>query len=249
MLIKHGDFCSVYFPADANGMLVTLEDCLSDRNRINIIVAGKNFLPQWRTLDQAKKQQKTGLDIWEFASHENPDIVISSAGDYPTQEALAAVNILRFLLPKVPVRYVNVSELTSMGLGDEKHQMGSQDFVHYFTKDKPIIFNFHGYPDTIKRMFFARSSAKRFFINGYIEEGSTTTAFDLQVRNGTSRFQLVMQACEKLTEWNTITQGEAQSIIKMLQKKLKEHRAYVCEKGVDPDTFTNWKWGEYPAEI
>ncbi len=249
MLIKHGSFVSVYFPVDANMMLVTLEDCLKDRNGINVIVAGKNFLPQWRTLEQAKKQQKMGLDIWEFASHDNPDLVISSAGDYPTQEALAAVNILRFILPKVKVRYVNVSELTAIGLGDEKYKMTSAEFVHFFTKDKPIVFNFHGYPDTIKRMFFARSSAKRILINGYIEQGSTTTPFDLEVRNGTSRFQLVIQACHLLKAWKTISRQEADTIIKMLEKKLREHRRYVCTNGVDPDFLGNWKWGEYPVEI
>jgi len=249
MLMKHGDFISVYFPADANSMLVTLEDCLNDKDRINIIVAGKNYLPQWRTLAQARKQQKKGIATWEFASHPKPDIVLASAGDYPTQEALSAVNILRFVLPKVKIRYVNISELTALGLGDETHPMTKNDFVSHFTKDKPIIFNFHAYPTVVKRMFFGHSSAKRVIINGYTEEGSTTTPFDLQVRNNTSRYQLVMQACNFLREQKTISESQSSKIKKMVNTKLQEHHDYVVEHGVDPEELTNWKWGEYPAEF
>lgn len=249
MLTKHGNFISVYFPADANSMLVTLEDCFNDRNRINIIVAGKNYLPQWRTLDDARKQQKKGLDIWEFASHEDPDLVIASTGDYPTQEALAAVNTMRFLLPKVNVRYVNVSELTALGLGDEKRQLSSKDFVHYFTKDKPIIFNFHGYPEAIKKMFFGRSSGKRVLINGYTEEGSTTTPFDLQIRNNTSRYHLILQACDFLRQSGVISLRQMVSVKGLIQKKLKQHREFICTHGIDPEELTNWKWEEYPPDL
>ncbi|MDP2691254.1 MAG: phosphoketolase family protein [bacterium] len=249
MLMKHGKFVSVYFPADVNSMLVTMEDCFNDLNRINIIVAGKNFLPQWRTLKEARQQQKKGFGIWEFASHKNPDIVFASAGDYPTQEALAAINMIRFLLPKVKVRYVNVSELTALGLGDENYRMTTKDFVDHFTKDKPIIFNFHGYPSVITRMFFGRSSAKRVTINGYTEEGSTTTPFDLQVRNGTSRYQLVLQACEKLHKRKVIPAKECHELKKKIETKLKEHHDYVIERGIDPPELANWKWGEYPAEL
>jgi len=249
MLMKHGDFVSVYFPADANSMLTTLEDCFDDTNRINIIVAGKNYLPQWRTLTQARKQQKKGLGIWEFASHKKPDLVIASAGDYPTQEALAAINILRFVLPKVRVRYVNVSELTALGLGDEVNSMTRRDFIKYFTKDKPIIFNFHGYPTVIKRMFFGHSSAKRVIVNGYTEEGSTTTPFDLQVRNNTSRYQLVLQAVEFLRGNKVITSAQSRKMKHMVKLKLHEHHEYVCSHGVDPEELANWKWGQYPAEF
>ncbi len=249
MLVKHGNFISVYFPADANGMLVTLEDCLTDTNRINVIVAGKNYLPQWRTLAQARDQQKKGLATWDFASHQNPDIVFASSGDYPTQEALAAVNMMRFILPSVKVRYVNVSELTALGLGDEKKPMSDKDFVAHFTKDKPIIFNFHGYPDTIKRMFFARSSGKRIVINGYTEEGSTTTPFDLQIRNHTSRYQLVSQACASLEQGKVISKSQAAPIKKLIVRKLDEHRKYIIQYGIDPDELANWKWGQYPAEL
>jgi xylulose-5-phosphate/fructose-6-phosphate phosphoketolase len=249
MLMKHGSFVSVYFPADVNGMLVTLEDCLNDTNRINIIVAGKNYLPQWRTLQEARKQQKKGFAIWDFASHKNPDLVIASAGDYPTQEALAAVNIIRHVMPDVKVRYVNVSELTALGLGDESKPMNAKDFVAHFTKDKPIIFNFHGYPSVIKRMFFGRSSAKRVRINGYTEEGSTTTPFDLQVRNNTSRYQIVMQSCELLQDLKLLSEKQVAPIKKMIKKKLKEHREHVLQTGVDPEELSNWKWGEYPAEF
>lgn len=249
MLMKHGNFVSVYFPADANAMLVTLEDCFNDKDRINIIVAGKNYLPQWRTLAEAKKQQKKGFAIWDFASHKKPDLVIASTGDYPTQEALAAINIIRFLIPKVKVRYVNISELTALGLGDENRPMKADDFNNTFTRDKPIIFNFHGYPSIIKRMFFGHSSGKRAIINGYTEEGSTTTAFDLQIRNNTSRYQLVRQACGLLKKSKGISPKEANRMEKIIDIKLSDHYKYVNTYGVDPEEIANWKWGEYPAEF
>lgn len=249
MLLKHGDFCSVYFPADANMMLVTLEDIFNDTDRINIVVAGKNYLPQWRTLEQAKSQQKKGLAIWDFASDKNPDLVVASAGDYPTQEALSAVNILKHLLPDVRFRYVNVSELTALGLGDEDSQMTDKDFIQYFTKDKPIIFNFHAYPTVIKKMFFGRSSASRVQINGYTEEGSTTTPFDLQMRNNTSRYQLVLQAVSFLVSNKKITRSRANHVKKLVNSRIDYHYKYVHRKGVDPDYLTNWRWGEYPVEF
>lgn len=127
--------------------------------------------------------------------------------------------------------------------------MTRKEFIDHFTKDKPIIFNFHGYPDTVKRMFFGHSSGKRVLINGYTEEGSTTTPFDLQVRNNTSRYQLIIQACDFLRASKVISVREATNIKKMIQKKISDHQQYVKLHGVDPDELTNWKWGEYPAEL
>ncbi|MDP3976331.1 MAG: phosphoketolase family protein [bacterium] len=249
VLMKHGGFTSVYFPVDVNTMLVTLEDCLNDTDRINIIVSGKNFLPQWLTLDEARTQAKKGIMTWKFASHPNPDIILTSAGDYPTQETLAAVNIIRFILPRVRVRYVNVSELTALGIGDENDSMTKDDFVNFFSKDKPIIFNFHGYPATIKEMFFGHGSGKRVQINGYTEEGSTTTPFDLQVRNNTSRYQLVKQAVGFLMETKKITSKDGKKILGFINKQLMEHIVYVVKHGVDPSSITDWKWGECPQEF
>lgn len=249
MLMKHGHLVSTYFPADANSMLATLEDCSNDTDRINIIVAGKNYLPQWRTLTEARQQQKKGLSIWDFASHKNPDVVIASAGDYPTQEALAAVNIIRHMVPKAKIRYVNVSELTALGIGDESKEMSKKDFIHYFTKDKFIIFNFHSYPTIIKTMFFGHSSAKRVQINGYCEEGSTTTPFDLQVRNGTSRYQIVLQACENLKNEKKISASEYKKIESLIRKKIRDHGQFIRKYGVDPEELSNWRWGEFPAEF
>jgi xylulose-5-phosphate/fructose-6-phosphate phosphoketolase len=249
MLMKHGDLVSAYFPADANSMLVTLEDCMQSTNRMNIIVAGKNYLPQWRTLTEAREQQKRGVATWDFASHKNPHIVLTSAGDYPTQESLAAVNILRHVLPKVRVRYVNISELTSLGIGDEKQKLSTREFVKFFTKDKPIIFNFHGYPSVIQRMFFGRSSAKRVQINGYTEEGSTTTPFDLQIRNKTSRYHLVLQSVEFLKKEKVIPLKQYKSVKAIVDKKLRQHREYIELHGVDPEEIAHWRWGHYPAEF
>jgi xylulose-5-phosphate/fructose-6-phosphate phosphoketolase len=144
---------------------------------------------------------------------------------------------------------VNVSELTALGLGDENQDMTDNRFVHYYTKDKPIIFNFHGYPSIIKQMFFGRSSGKRVIVNGYIENGSTTTPYDLQIRNGTSRYQLVTQAAQMLKEWGAITIKDAKELEELMALRLKEHKVYVKKNGVDPEHITNWKFGECPGEF
>ncbi len=180
VLEKHGGFCSAYFPADANQLLVVLEDCFKRTNSINVIVANKNPMAQWLTVNQAREELKKGVGIWEWVDPKgsaNPDVVFASAGDVMVQEAMAAIALLKKMLPELKTRFVNVSELTALGIGDESHPLSLKDqqFEHYFTKDKPIIFNFHGYPGIIKKLIFGHQHAERFSIHGYNEEGTTTT--------------------------------------------------------------------------
>ena len=165
-------------------------------------------MPQWLTLDEARKQLKVGVGVWEWVhpGSKNPDVVIASAGDHVTVEAIEAVKILQKVAPEINVRYVNVSELTSLGIGDERHplRLTEKEFAKYFTADKPIIFNFHGYPDVIKKLVWNHPSSQRFSIHGYMEEGTTTTPFDMHVRNRTSRFHLVMDAIQAASQTNEV---------------------------------------------
>ncbi len=243
VLEKHGAFCSVYFPPDANSLLVTLEDCFKRKNAINVIVAGKNPMPQWLTLDEARKQLKVGVGIWEWVhpGWKHPDTVIASAGDHMTVEAMAAVGLLKKMLPKLAVRFVNISELTSLGIGDERHPLRLTDrqFEKYFTSDKPIIFNFHGYPDVIKKLVFGHPSANRFSVHGYLEEGTTTTPFDMHVRNQTSRFHLVMDAISKVSEFNSDVAKRAPKLLKQLEQKLTQHQKFIAKFGRDMPEIEN----------
>jgi len=246
VLEKHGEFSSVYFPADANSFLVTLEDCFKRKDAINVMVVGKTPLPQWLTLDEAKKQNKKGAGVWEWAhkGSADPDVVISSAGDYMTVEAMAAITILKKMVPELNLRYVNVSELTSLGIGDERCPMGlgNKDFEKMFTADKPIIFNFHGYPGVINKLIFGHPHAERFSVHGYSEEGTTTTPFDMHVRNKTSRFHLAIDAIQKGAEVNEAVAKKAPKLIKTLEDKLLKHQKYIRKYGKDMDEIDEWRW-------
>lgn len=246
VLEKHGDFCSAYFPPDANSLLVTLEDCFKRKDSINVIVAGKQKMPQWLTLDEARKQLKAGVGVWEWAhpGSKNPDVVLAAAGDHMTIEAMAAISILKEVTPELNLRFVNVSELTSLGIGDEKHplRLSSSQFEKYFTADKPIIFNFHGYPDVIKKLVFGHPAAARFSIHGYIEEGTTTTPFDMHVRNKTSRYHLVIDALQKGSEINPAVSKKAVKLIKKFEQKLTLHQKYIVKHGKDMPEVEGWKW-------
>lgn len=246
VLEKHGKFSSVYFPADANSFLVTLEDCLKRKNAINVIVVGKQTMSQWLTVDEARKQIKTGVGIWEWAHHgtKNPDVVIAAAGDNMVFEAMAAISILKKLVPELALRFVNVSELTALGIGDERHPLRLTDrqFEKYFTADRPVIFNFHGYSDVIKKLTWGHPACSRFSIHGYDEEGTTTTPFDMHVRNKTSRFHLVMDAMQQAAKVNSAVVKKAPKIIKIMERKLNEHQKYIVKHGKDMEEIEKWEW-------
>jgi len=243
VLQKHGCYIHVYFPPDGNSTLAVLKRCLASRNEINIICAGKTVEPRWLTPELAEKELVRGLMTWDFASEAKPDIVFCGIGDYLTKESLAAITLLKAELPNVKVRFVNVNELCSLGIGNSDCHAPFNDFSDYFTHEKPVIFNFHGYPETMKPFLFDVShDVKRFAVFGYIENGSTTTPFDMHVRNNTDRFHLVQTAAKLLARYGTITEQQAADVIKKFEQKLADHRAYIEKHGVDQDEIENWKW-------
>lgn len=243
MLQKPGCFVKVYFPPDGNSTLVVLKHCLESRSSINIIVAGKTQEPRWLTPTLAEKEFATGLMIWEFASDPNPDIVFVGAGDYLTKEALAAVQIVKSEAPEIKVRFVNVMELSVLGFGNE-HCRVPLDLSDYFTEDKPVIINFHGYPQTIKQALFNSGRDDRFRVHGYIENGSTTTPFDMQVRNETSRYHLAIEAFERMANDGVLDEAKSKKLVEKYRQMLVEHGEYIRRHGVDPKEIEEWRWNE-----
>ncbi len=242
MLEKHCEFVKAYFPADGNSTLVCLKTCLASKNGINIITAGKTLEPRWLTIEAAQRAQETGLMIWDFASDKNPDIVFVAIGDYLTKEALAAIDALKTLVPQVHIRFVNILVLT--GITEPTACLcTAEEFLYYFTPDKPVIINYHGYPEIIKAMLFNQAaSPHRFMVNGYIQEGSTTTPFDMQIRNQTSRYHLILQAATFLSQTKVITKEKAAEITALYTRKIKENTEYIKKYGVDPQEIENWQW-------
>jgi len=242
MLEKSGCFSKVYFPPDANTALVVVKKCLESKNGINVIVAGKTLEPRWLSLKLAEKELERGLMIWDFASDKDPDIVFAAIGDYLTKEALAAITCLKEVAPEVKIRFINILELTALGLGSQECKVPFNDFDTYFTKEKPVIFNYHGYPHDIYAMLIDKSNPQRFRVHGYTEHGSTTTPFDMHVRNKTSRYHLVLEAIQFLAKNSVITKTKEEKIKELFKKKLEDHAAYIIKYGVDPDEIENWKW-------
>lgn len=243
ILQRQGCFTNVYFPADANTALVIFNRMMSSTREINVLVGEKKPLPIWRTLDEAKKDVEDGISIWDFASDLEPHIVFSAAGDYPTLEALAAMSLVRKFAPAVRMRFVNITSLSALGIGNTQCRVLRHDFKHYFTEEKPVIINFHGYPQTIKQILFDYvQHPQRFTIHGYEESGSTTTPFDMMVRNRVDRFHLAMEAFAHAAEQGVIPEAEARELTSLFQEKLNEHRLYVIEHGEDLTEITNWIW-------
>jgi xylulose-5-phosphate/fructose-6-phosphate phosphoketolase len=243
LLQKHGPFVHVYFPADRNMTLVCLEKMLKSKQEVNALVSGKADFPEWLTLREAKEAVDRGVMVWDFASDSNPDIVFASAGDYLTKECLAAINMLKDDVPEIKMRFVNIVELTASGIGSGNTTIPFSSFEDYFTHDKPVIMNFHGYPETIKQKLFDQKSAQnRFFVHGYTEHGSTTTPFDMQVRNQTSRIHLLMEAVGILEKDGVISPNKATDLVTKYKRLLEEHLVYIKEHGEDPDYIANWQW-------
>ncbi|MBI2634760.1 phosphoketolase family protein [Candidatus Peregrinibacteria bacterium] len=250
VLLKHGKFSQIYYPADANSLLVAFEETMKRKNSICVIVGGKTDLPVWQTLKEAREQAKIGIGLWEWVggkeASKNPDVVLASAGDYLTQEALNAVKLCHDLAPELKIRYVNVSELTSLGLGDycsDPKSCLTEDGVNaYFTKNKPVIFNYHGYVNDIEQVLWPYTNSDRFVLHGYKEEGSTTTPFDLKVRNGVSCYHLAMDMIDRGAESNREVARKKMSIKKMLNDKIAAHQAYIRHYGDDPEEIKSLRW-------
>jgi xylulose-5-phosphate/fructose-6-phosphate phosphoketolase len=243
---KKSDIVRVYLPPDANCLLYVTDHCLRSWNRVNVIVAGKQPEPQWLSMDEAAKHCAAGIGIWEWASNDRgsePDVVMACAGDVPTLETLAAVDLLRHHLPTLKIRVVNVVDLMTLQPHEEHpHGLTDHDFDALFTIGKPVIFAHHGYPSLIHRLTYRRHNHDNFHVRGYKEEGTTTTPFDMVVRNDLDRFHLASDVIDRLPQLGYLAAYAKQ----MLRDKLIEHKNYICLRGEDMPEVREWRWS--PAE-
>ena len=240
---KKSEVVRVYLPPDANCLLSVTDHCLRSRNYVNVVIAGKQPAPQWLTMDQAVKHCSAGLGIWEWASNDQgfePDVVMACWGDVPTLETLAAVELLRTQLPELKVRVMNIVDLMKLQPSTEHpHGLADRDFDALFTKDKPIIFAFHGYPWLIHRLTYRRTNHKNLHVRGYKEEGTTTTPFDMVVRNDLDRFHLCADVIDRLPQLGSRAAYFKQAI----HERLIEHKEYIERHGDDIPEISGWKWG------
>lgn len=240
---KKSSVIRVYLPADANTLLSVTDHCLRSRNYINVIVAGKQPAEQWLTMDEAIKHCTSGIGIWDWASNDQedgePDVVMACAGDVPTLETLAAVTILRELLPELKIRVVNVVDLMKL-LPSEEHPHGltGRRFDDIFTTDKPVIFAYHGYPWLIHRLTYRRNNHNNLHVRGYKEEGTTSTPFDMVVMNDMDRFHLVSDVVDRVPSLC----HRAVYIKQQMHDKLIDHKRYVREYGEDMPEIRDWQW-------
>ena len=229
-------------PPDANTLLCVTDHVLRTWNRINIIVAGKPPSWQWLSMDKAIVHCRVGIGIWDWASTRNgwePDVVLACAGDVPTLETLAAVQILKGLAPDLAIRVVNVVDLMTLQPKEHHpHGLSDGEFDALFTTDRPVIFAYHGYPWTIHRLTYRRSNHDNIHVRGYNEEGTTTTPFDMTVLNGLDRYHLVHSVLDWVPELKGIRVGLKQA----MDGKLLEHRAYIRAHGQDMPEIRDWKW-------
>ncbi|HEX8794184.1 MAG TPA: phosphoketolase family protein [Polyangiaceae bacterium] len=239
---KKAEVVRVYLPPDANTLLSVTDHCLRSVNYVNVIVCGKQPAPQWLTMDQAIKHCTAGIGIWEFASNDaggEPDVVLACAGDVPTLEVLAATQILREHIPDLKVRVVNVVDLMRLEPPSEHpHGLADRDFDNLFTTNRPVIFAYHGYPWLIHRLTYRRTNHANLHVRGYKEEGTTTTPFDMVVRNDMDRFHLVQDVIDRVPSL-----GTRQALLhqKMADKRV-EHAAYIRAHGDDMPEVRDWKW-------
>ncbi len=238
---KKAEIVRVYLPPDANTLLSVTNHCLRSCNYVNLIVVGKQPAPQWLSMDEAVRHCTTGLGIWDFASNDDgasPDVVMACAGDVPTLETLAAVDWLRHNIPALRIRVVNVVDLMTLQPATEHpHGLADAEYDAIFTKDRPIVFDFHGYPWLIHRLTYRRTN-QRLHVRGYKEEGTTTTPFDMCVLNATDRFHLAMDVISRVENLAAVS-GH---LLQKLHDKLIDHSLYIREHGEDMPEIANWQW-------
>jgi len=239
---KKADVIRVYLPPDANTLLYVTDKCLRSHDFVNVIVAGKQKQPQWLDMDAAIKHSSAGIGIWEWAGTDaggEPDVVLGCAGDVPTIEVLAAVDILRRELPDLKLRVVNVVDLMTLQSREEHpHGLSDRDFDTLFTTDKPIVFAYHGYPWLIHRLTYRRTNHCNLHVRGYKEEGTTTTPFDMAVLNDLDRFHLVMDVIDRVPSLGYRAAGLRQR----MRDKRTEHRHYIRAHGQDMPEIRAWQW-------
>ena len=238
---KKADIVRIYLPPDSNCLLSCFDHIIKTKNYIHVIVASKHMRPQWLTMEEAKEHCAKGLSKWNFVSNDNKgvDIVLVSIGDAPTLENIAAVSILRNYLPDIKIRFINVVDLMKLEPSTKHpHGLTNTEYNKLFTKDKPIIFNYHGYPTLIHELTYEREN-KNISVHGYIEEGTITTAFDMRVKNEIDRYHIVIDIINHLDIAKT---REGKKIIKLMEEKLKYHESYIREYGIDMEEVRLFKW-------
>lgn len=239
---KKATIIRVYLPPDANCLLSVMDHCLRSYHYVNVIVAGKHPAPQWLSMDEAIDHCTRGIGIWNFASNDQdsePDVVMACCGDVPTLETLAAVSIIREHLPEIKVRVINVVDLFKLEKSTEHtHGLNEKDYDGLFTKNKPVVFAFHGYPWLVHRLTYNRSNNVNMHVRGYKEEGTITTSFDMTVLNEMDRFHLVMDVLDRLPDMGS----KGAYLKQMLMDKLTEHKHYINTYGKDMPEILDWKW-------
>jgi len=238
---KKADVVRIYLPPDANTLLSVADHCLRSRNYVNLIIAAKQPAPTWLDIDSAVRHCTAGAGIWDWASNDGgaPDVVMGCAGDVPTLETLAAVSLLREHIPDLRIRVVNVVDLMALQpVSEHPHGLSDEDFDALFTADKPVVFAFHGYPTLIHRLTYRRRNHFNIHVRGYVEEGTTTTPFDMTVLNRLDRFQLALDVIHRVPRLKTLADAATQRFTEMMQR----HKLYVSEYGEDMPEVRNWKW-------
>ena len=240
LVTKKADVVRMYLPPDTNCLLSCFDHCIKSKNYVNVIVASKHPRPQWLTAAQARVHCKKGLGVWDFASNDNgdPDVIMACCGETPTLETMAAVDILLRSVKNIKVRVVNIVDLMKLQSPDtHPHGMSDEEYDSIFTKNKPIIFNFHGYPVLIHQLTYKRNN-RNLHVHGYKEEGTITTTFDIRVQNEIDRFHLVMAALKEIPKYKT----NSKVLIDWCEEMLRQHKEYIALNGDDMPYIKNWKW-------
>jgi xylulose-5-phosphate/fructose-6-phosphate phosphoketolase len=239
---KKAGIVRAYLPPDANCLLSVVDHCLRSRHYVNVVIAGKHAMPQWLSIEAAAAHCAQGVGIWSWASNDQdaePDLIMACCGDTPTLEVLAAVSILRATLPEIRLRVVNVVDLMKLQpCTEHPHGLSDADYDSLFTRDRPVIFAFHGYPGLVERLTYHRAN-RRMQVRGYMEEGTITTAFDIRVQNRLDRFHLVMDMVDQLPQ----TGSRGAHLKQAMRDKLVAHQHHIDRHGQDLPEIREWTWG------
>jgi len=229
-------------------MLAVLQETFLSKNQMNIITVGKTPEPRWLDFQKAKESLKNGILTWDFLSDETPDLVLAGIGDYVTKEAIAALELVKKDAPEIKIRFVNIIRLqAACGCVGEFHPQ-IPNAEKYFTMDKPVIVNFHGYPEAMQSILFKLKNPQRFSVHGYVEEGGTTTPFDMHVRNKTDRYHLAIEIFEIMAKEGVIGQEKKHNLIAKHLMALDNHDSYIKNFGSDPQELENWQWAAHAPE-